>query len=255
MKNEPKTDARWDPSTITTIIWWPPQMALVCLLFLCVVQHGTEARSLKGIDCCTLPELLLTAPMRWRNTLVVNTPGSLGREGRRKKRKHFGRLCRSRSRHVRDGVHGSNSVGSCWMDSICNQHSPKLLFTYVRSEKILMFNWLFLFQHSEFSHSGRLLCVVQGGAWPTAYAVLWECSTEKLSGGTEKNDYFDPLTYFCLNEMWGAENRKHRGSIQFKGTICWSITERTPPMSVSVLTSPVLQFLAKVELCFCTNTD
>lgn len=42
--------------------------------------------------------------------------------------------------------------------------------------------------------------------------LRYEIVQSKLSAGTEKPDYFDPLTYFCLNEMWGSENTKD-GSI------------------------------------------
>lgn len=40
--------------------------------------------------------------------------------------------------------------------------------------------------------------------------LRYEMVQSKLSAGTEKPDYFDPLTYFCLNEMWGSENTKDR---------------------------------------------
>lgn len=103
------------------------------------------------------------------------------------------------------------------------------------------------------------VCVVQGGASPRAYAVLWKWSGANCQVWQKTLIIFDPLTYFCLNEMWGSENTKKRiNSAQRWNSIwgnCLLIDHRggSPPLPVTVLVSFVLQFLDKVEVCLCLD--
>lgn len=120
------------------------------------------------------------------------------------------------------------------------------------SENILLFFVAFLFPGtlSFFLRQTAVCC----SRWSPTKCLCSVTRTVqgKLSGWTEKTEYFDPLTYFCLNEMWGTDNRgeKKINLAQTHNSIeeNYLLIDRSPLMPVSVLMSFVLHFLDKVEL-------
>lgn len=168
-----------------------------------------------------MAELLVTAPLRWQNTLLVSTPGSLGWDGRRKKRKHFQKLFNSTDLafNSTDLVFNStelvfNSADSVPVDNcktVCTATSRQLcqkLLNWFNLKSTFInvfvhFNDVFL--TSFFLRQTAVCC----SRWSPTKRLCSVTRTVqgKLSGWKEKTDYFDPLTYFCLNEMWGTDNR------------------------------------------------